>query len=933
MRALFVSIFCLVFAQLQAQIVITDPPFPTSDELVTLTYDANLGNGELAGVVPVYAHIGVITNLSIDESDWQHVIGEWGTADSDVLMSPEGGGVHSFDFGGQTLSDFFSLNDGEVIEKLAMVFRNQSGSLVGRETDGSDIYYCLTDGSYSVQVFTDLDQHCTALDVGAIADFEFLFSETSDIEVYINGDLVASAEDANSLDYTFTAEDAGNQWFEVIGDNGDEEVSDSFNVVVTGENIVEASPAGIIDGINYIDENTVVLQFYAPLKDHLFVVGDFNDWVLDADYQMKVTPDGQTFWLEIGGLTAGQEYRFQYHITNDCMRVAEYYADKLLHKWDDPWIPDVTYPDLLEYPEGLTDFMVSVLQTEQPEFDWTDDDYEVPDAQNLIIYELLIRDFTVQRTYQSVIDKLDYLEDLNVNAIELMPVYEFEGNESWGYNGSFFFAPDKYYGTEDDFKTFVDECHARGIAVIMDIALNHSFGQNPQVRMYFDPDLGDWGQPTAQNPWFNETPKHDFNVGYDYNHESQRTRDFCKRVFAYWLEEYHIDGYRMDLAKGFTQNYTLGNLGAWAAYDQSRVDILNDYKNHMESVKPDVIVALEHLADNSEEIALAEDGFFLWGKLNEEYNEGTMGYSTNFSWGSYQERGWNEPQLITYMESHDEERLMYKNLEYGNSNGAYDITELGTALDRIEMAFAFLIPIPGPKMIWQFGELGYDYPINYCWWDESIDEECRTYPKPVRWDYLDDPNREHVYQVASAINHLKLTETAFQTTDFNLDVGGYGKRIHLNHPDMNVCIVGNFDVTGIDMIPGFQQTGPWYDYFTGAEINVTDLGASMYFEPGEWHIYTDEELEVPDTGNGIVTSTESEFILYPNPTNSIVTIQGEKEIRSIDIMSTLGNVVRHIELNNGRKTTEINVSDLSTGIYWVRVNDDLGGTTIPLIME
>ena len=132
----------------------------------------------------------------------------------------------------------------------------------------------------------------------------------------------------------------------------------------------------------------------------------------------------------------------------------------------------------------------------------------------------------------------------------------------------------------------------------MDIALNHSFGQNPMVRMYFDASAGQYGQPTASNPWFNPTPKHDFNVGYDFNHESLQTKNFTKRVIAYWMQNYHIDGYRFDLSKGFTQNNTLGNIGAWGAYDQSRVNILTEYYNDIQSHEPGAYVILEHLADS-----------------------------------------------------------------------------------------------------------------------------------------------------------------------------------------------------------------------------------------------------------------------------------------------------------------------------------------------
>ncbi len=162
-------------------------------------------------------------------------------------------------------------------------------------------------------------------------------------------------------------------------------------------------------------------------------------------------------------------------------------------------------------------------------------------TEELVIYELHIRDFVGTRAIKTVMDTLDYLERLGVNAIELMPINEFEGNDSWGYNPSFYFAPDKAYGTENDYKRFIDECHKRGIAVIIDMVLNHSYGQSPLVQLYFDPTAGDYGQPTAQNPWYNEVCPHEpYCWGYDFDHESAQTKKFVDRVNRFWIENYKV---------------------------------------------------------------------------------------------------------------------------------------------------------------------------------------------------------------------------------------------------------------------------------------------------------------------------------------------------------------------------------------------------------
>ena len=141
---------------------------------------------------------------------------------------------------------------------------------------------------------------------------------------------------------------------------------------------------------------------------------------------------------------------------NDELLIADPYADKLLDPWNDQYISDETYPDLIGYPKDTTSGIVSVLQTADEEYMWQVTDFQPPAKTDLIIYELLIRDFTSDHSYRTLTDTISYLKNLGVNAIELMPVNEFEGNESWGYNPSFYFAPDKYYGPKNDLKIFID---------------------------------------------------------------------------------------------------------------------------------------------------------------------------------------------------------------------------------------------------------------------------------------------------------------------------------------------------------------------------------------------------------------------------------------------------------------------------------------------
>lgn len=941
-KLIFAVLFSTLFSGVFSQVVTIDPPFPTIEDDVTVTFNAVEGNGELSGVVPVYAHTGVIIE---GLSGWQNVQGNWGTADPNVVMTFVSPNVHQISY---NIIDFYGLSGDENVQQLSFVFRNATGTLVGRDTDGSDIFMDVYPVGEFVGAVTTPASPEIIFSPSSNYDFVGQTNDLADITLYVNDDEVASAEGVDILETTvdLSSLGAGQHWLWMEATADGETITDSSYVIIQLDPVVAPSPDGVIDGINYIDDNTVILQLNAPNKDFVYVLGDFNDWQFNPDYFMNVTPEGDRYWLEITDLVPGQEYRFQYSIDQEDLRIADIYCEKILDPWNDPFIPESVYPDLIDYPEGLTTEIVGVFQTAQEPFEWEVENFERPPADQLVVYEMLVRDFLEDHSYQSLIDTLPYFERLGVNAIELMPIMEFEGNISWGYNPMFYFAPDKYYGTEEKLKEFIDECHQRGIAVIMDAVFNHSFGQNPQVRMYSE--NGAAGPVTEENPWFNVIPKHDFNVGYDYNHDSPDVQEFVERNLRYWVEEYKIDGFRFDLSKGFTQNNTLGNVGAWNQYDQSRVDHWLRIRDEIYAYDDEVYLILEHLSDNPEETVLANNGFMLWGKMTEQYNQSSMGYVSNASlaWADYQVRGWDQPGLVSYAESHDEERLMYKNLEFGNSNGSYDVTDLETALARQEAVAALLYPHRGPKMLWQFGELGYDYSINYCP-DGTINGSCRTDPKPIRWDYQDEPARERLFKVTAALIKLKTQNEAFRSDNYTWDVSGLGKRLIIQHPDMDVVIMANFEVTSINMIPGFTQTGTWYDYFTGEAITVNDLNNAFFLEPGEYRVYTTEELETPDISVGVY---DTDFVggaldaPYPSPfsdfTQVSFTLEQSSQIE-VTVSDLQGRVVRNITSGNfsagnhllrwnGRNDAG---SKVAAGLYLIQLRTDSGLATAKVMVS
>ncbi len=609
---------------------------------------------------------------------------------------------------------------------------------------------------------------------------------------------------------------------------GDDDINDPSD----GDNgtTEQKRPSGIRDGINYSSDQTkVTLSLLAPGKEQVYVIGDFNNWQTSDEYLMK--KDGEHFWLTISNLSPQQEYVFQYLIDGN-VRVGDPYCEKISDPWDDQYIPESVYPGLIDYPAGKTEGRASVLQTGQTAYDWQTTSYTIPEKEDLVIYELLIRDFTDEGTYQAVRGKLDYLQELGVNAIEFMPFSEFEGNSSWGYNPCYYFAPDKAYGTEEDLKELIDACHQRGMIVIQDMVLNHAYGTNPMVMMYWDQSSS---RPAADNPWFNQTsPNTSYSWGYDFNHESSYTKQFVDSVTTYWMTEYKVDGFRFDFTKGFTNTP-----GDGSGYDASRIAILKRIADHVWKVNPEAMVILEHFADNAEEKELTayQDGMLIWGNANYNFNEATMGYHENgksdFSWASGQTRGFSKPGLVAYMESHDEERLMYKNLTWGASQGSYSVKNLSTALSRNALAAAFFFTLTGPKMIWQFGELGYDI---------SIDENGRTGEKPVKWNYFDEASRKKLFDVYAAMIRLRDQFPVFTSGTETLHLSGELKSIQLALGDHHITLIGNFGLTQQTMTVPFQHTGVWYEFFSGGTLTAGSSPVTVTLGPGEYRLYSDQEL-------------------------------------------------------------------------------------------
>jgi glycosidase len=597
-------------------------------------------------------------------------------------------------------------------------------------------------------------------------------------------------------------------------------------------------PAGDGDGVTFINSGkSAVFNIYAPNKTSVTLLGDFNNWTASSKYAMTNSVDGTRWWIQVDNLDPNAEYAYEYLIDGK-IKVADPYSHKVLDSANDKGIPASVYPNIKAYPSGAgeVNHIVSDIQYSAPAYTWKTTSFTRADPKNLVVYELLVRDFVATHSYKTLTDTLNYLVRLGVNAIELMPINEFEGNDSWGYNTNFMFALDKYYGTPNDYKAFVDACHAKGIAVIQDIVLEDQFGSSPMVQMYYNSSAN---APAANSPWFDQTNMHPDAVGFQLNHQSAATQYFTKNVMKYWMQEYKIDGFRFDEAKGYTQTNSGNDEGAWAAYDAGRVATWEAYNTYMKSIDPNFYVILEYFAGNQEESVLANQGMMMWTNLSDPGEQATMGYPTGPVWDIsglfYDGYGFTSPYaLIAYFESHDQERLQFKNEQYGNSSGSYNVKDLATGLKRDELGAAFMFSSPGPKMVWEFGELGYDISLNASIYSQND----KLGDKPILWNYEADVNRQHLYSVYSKMINWKKKNDVFTSTRFTYSLGGAYKYIQMIGSSNSLEVVGNFDVVSAPVGISFPTTGTWYDNFSGTSINVTSLPYSVTLAPGEYHVYS-----------------------------------------------------------------------------------------------
>jgi 1,4-alpha-glucan branching enzyme len=379
--------------------------------------------------------------------------------------------------------------------------------------------------------------------------------------------------------------------------------------------------------------------------------------------------------------------------------------------------------------QGDQDYSVIVIEngvdvTTDPGFEWKHDGEPLPQDHELIIYELHIAEFGAAGdelgTFASVIDRLDYLKDLGITAIELMPVTAFLAERSWGYDVRHFFALEGSYGDPSDFKCLVDEAHGRGIRVLLDLVLNHSESNAPLTQIDFD-------------YWHRHPRDEELSFGAAFAYEGWDdllglcpAKEFALEVVRFWIEQYHIDGYRLD-ATAMIDNFEL-------------VSEVRAISKATASGKPFFVVA-EQLPEDP---AIAGPDGPADGAWHQRFEHAVADLLIGEESASIAElvsalqpanNGYSLPALVVnYVESHDEEPLMRR---FGDAG-----IEGAAAFERQKLAISLLMTAVGIPMLYQGQEFG-----GFRERDLEI--------TPLQWELLDQAFGLHLKEHVAAMARLR----------------------------------------------------------------------------------------------------------------------------------------------------------------------------------
>ena len=647
------------------------------------------------------------------------------------------------------------------------------------------------------------------------------------------------------------------------------------------EIIEEPIPTNVVMGPNWIDD-TMYLAIYAPGQSvmRVIVTSPGTTGTESDALTMKRDPNLEDVWWVDLDLPNGQ-YEYEYLLISG-NRVADPLSRRLTNGRTRMEIG----------PGGIST---------ADDYVWQSVDFSRPSLDTLIIYELHVDDFSAQGNgqgkFEDIIYRLDHLRSVGINAIELLPITEFPGTHSWGYDPKLMSAVESRYGTPEEFKLLVDEAHARGIAVILDMVWNHVRSSSPLWEIQPDYDLNPYIKRSNElNP--NET---EGSWGMlDIDHFDPKTIDYIDQVNRIWLEEYRVDGFRFDATRMIGWQLSQPDLG------------LPAWTSSIETLDPTIYQIAEHLPsdpwliDATSLTSSWHDSFHdvLLTDAHGQYNSATTFMNQVVRLHEYSNIGnsySDRRQAVKYMISHDEQSILQEMVVFNN----YSIEE---ALERDKFYANILFTSLGVPMIFQGQEFG----LQTGWNDDNNngDYEEKLQYRPIDWSVMDtDEGLSHLSHYSKLAKFRKSNPALSKGTFYDLwryeaervIVYGYKDESEGNDNDQ-IVVIANFseyDRT-VTNVP-FLSSGTWYDAMdTDNDIFTADGNYGEYSIEGKTAIiYSNQQWDLDINDLDIHPDHYEVIQAFPNPFNARVqiTLNLEKETHGkVEIYDLGGKLVRSLKL-------------------------------------
>jgi 1,4-alpha-glucan branching enzyme len=555
-------------------------------------------------------------------------------------------------------------------------------------------------------------------------------------------------------------------------------------------------PAASRQRENRMTSEPIELCLLAPRNDEVALVSSWNDW-----QRQPMTKGTDGWWRITVQLPDGD------HLYKFAVKSKSWFADG---KWFDVFDPYAL--SITDDAQERTLLRVKGGKRQWVDYKWKHDDRPLPTNEQLIIYEMHVGDFSgglgdnasrrARGHFRGVVEKLDYLRDMGINALELMPVKEFPG-KSWGYNLRSLFAVNSGYGTPEELCELVDECHGREMRVIADGVYNHAEADCPMARIDYeywfykenpDPENMRWG------------PKYNYGF-FDEKLNTFPARKYVIESIRTWIERFHIDGIRFDATR------------AIANFDVMR-ELTDVAFKKIEGEKPFITIA-EHVPEDpavcgypkGPMVAAWHDSFAKhlqaiatrhekegeqpWDldALETKMNPAANGYGS----GNH---------IVNYVSSHDHERILKQIAEVSKT---FD----EAAFRRVKLATALLLTTPGLPMIWMGQEFGAANPKTLS-------------PQPIDWGLLNNKNNKDLQQYTASLIKLRRGTPALRSDQFQAVLKDKPRYLFAykrwnGHGGVVVVAANLRDVPAGEFVianAGLED-GDWHEHFFNYDAKVT----------------------------------------------------------------------------------------------------------------